>query len=157
MADSTTPLDLISVGQATKEATANALFDAASPSMLFGRRASTSTGLTWGYYGGRYNSTLLANGTLALTASTTNYIVAEVATGTLSVSTAITNWNNTAAYIRLYRVVTGTLAPTSWEDHRQVIYPWPGVVPSSSGGFQPLVYRFTLIGQALPPSVFDYT
>ncbi|MHB1024051.1 MAG: hypothetical protein ACYC0Z_16805, partial [Acidobacteriaceae bacterium] len=77
MASSTTNLDLLIQSQASKEITANALFDAASPATLFGRRQSTTSGLTWGYYGGTVNNagTLIsiANGTLTLAASTTNY------------------------------------------------------------------------------------
>ena len=77
MADSTTNLDLISSGQAAKEVTANDLFDAGSPATLLGRRATTTAGLTWGYYGGVVlldDGTLLqvANGTRALTDDATN-------------------------------------------------------------------------------------
>ena len=41
MSNSTTLLDTLTSNQASKEITANALFDAASPSTLWGRRAST--------------------------------------------------------------------------------------------------------------------
>lgn len=71
MANSSTPLDLITASQSGKEVTANALFDAASNAMLFGRRASTTTGLTWGYYGGMLMVdgalTNINNGTRSLT------------------------------------------------------------------------------------------
>ena len=63
MSDSTSHLDLLAVGQSQKDVSANTLFDAASPSMVYGRRASTTTLLTWGYYGGRINGTSIANGT----------------------------------------------------------------------------------------------
>jgi len=122
MANSTTNLDTISQSQASKEVTANALFDAGSPATLYGRRASTTSGLTWGYYGGyalvRGVLTSIANGTLSLTASTTNYVVAARATGAVSVSTATTNWNDTANYQRLYSIVTGTATVTSYTDYR---------------------------------------
>ena len=49
MSNSTTLLDTITSNQAAKEVTANALFDAASPSMIWGRHASACSGLTWGY------------------------------------------------------------------------------------------------------------
>ena len=79
MASSTSNLDLISASQAAKEATANALFDAASPATLFARRQSTTSGLTWGYYGGiQYNvgvgASVVANGTVALVPSRTQNI-----------------------------------------------------------------------------------
>jgi len=122
MADSTTNLDLISSSQASKEVTANALFDASSPSALYGRRSSTTTALTWGYYGGRLLiagvPTAVANGTVVLTASNTNYVVANRATGAVSVSTATTNWNDTPNYMRLYQIVAGASTVTSYVDHR---------------------------------------
>lgn len=91
MADSTTNLDLIAVAQAAKETTANALFDAASQSMLFGRRASTSAALTWGVYGGDVLisgvPTAVANTTVALTASRTQQIEAgPVSTSTTAIT-----------------------------------------------------------------------
>lgn len=124
MANSTTNIDTISTSQANKEATANAFFDAASQASTYGRRASTSSGLTWGYYGGNVVRTSdgatvqIANGTLTLTASQTNYIVAEKATGAVSFSTATTNWDNAADYWRLYSVVAGASTVTSWTDVR---------------------------------------
>lgn len=68
MANSTTNLDPISSSQSGKEVTANAGFDATSPASAFGRRASTSSGLTWGYYGATVHvdgvPTQIGNGTL---------------------------------------------------------------------------------------------
>ena len=119
MADSTTPLDLILSDQAQKEVTANAALNAASPAMLYARRATTTAGMTWGYYGGRWNGAVIDNGLLALTPSATNYIVALRSSGAVSVSTDTTNWNNTTDYLRLYVVVTSSTAATSWQDHRQ--------------------------------------
>lgn len=122
MAGSTTNLDLIIQSQASKEVTANALFDAGSPVTLYGRRNSTTSGLTWGYYGGyamvKGVPISIANGTLTLTASSTCYIVAAIATGAVSFSTATTNWNDLANYQRLYSVVTGTATVTSYTDFR---------------------------------------
>lgn len=134
MADSTTNLDTISSSQAQKEVTANALFDAASPAMIYGRRASTTTALTWGYYGGRVGisgtPTAIANGTVALSASTTNYVVVARATGAVSVSTTTTNWNDSTNYIRLYQIVTGASSVTSYTDHRA----WVNATLSSGSG-----------------------
>jgi hypothetical protein len=121
MADSTSNIDTISSTQAQKEVTANAALNAASPAMFGANRATATAGLTWGYYGGRYFGTLIANGTLTLTASTTNYVTANRATGAISVSTTTSNWNNRADYIRLYQIVTGTSSVTSYQDHRQVL------------------------------------
>ncbi len=125
MANSTTNLDALSVSQSAKETTANALFDAASPATLFGRRASTSSALTWGYYGGPIAVdgvlTGIANGTVALSASATNYVEVTRA-GVVSKNTT----GFTAGSVPLYTVVTGASSVTSYTDHR----PWamlPGV------------------------------
>lgn len=142
MAGSTSNLDLISVSQAAKEATANALFDAGSPATTFGRRLSTTTGLTWGYYGGTMliggTVTQIANGTLLLTGSATNYV--EVSPlGVVSRNTT----GFTAGSTPLYTVVTGASSITSWTDQRTFIYTlnnqpfdlgvfYPGVPTSSA-------------------------
>lgn len=117
MADSTTNIPQVVAG-AGAAAQVNSNFDAASPAMLYGRNPATTTGLTWGYLGGRYQSTAISNGTVSLTASQTNYVVAARSNGAVSVSTSNTNWNNTTDYMRLYLVVTGTSSITSYEDHR---------------------------------------
>jgi hypothetical protein len=122
MAGSTTILDTISSSQASKEVTANALFDAGSPAVIFGRRASTTTALTWGYYGGYLLVdgvlTSIANGTVALTASQTNYVEATRA-GVVSKNTT----GFTAGSIPLYSVVTGTATVTSYVDYRAWVDP----------------------------------
>jgi hypothetical protein len=118
MADSTTNLDTISQTQSAKETTANALFDAASPASVYGRRAATCSGLTWGYYGGRWGGSTIAEGTQVLGTSTTTYMVVLRTTGAVSFSTSATNWNNTATYARAYKLVTGASSVTSYEDHR---------------------------------------
>lgn len=130
MADSTTNLDTLSASQAQKEVTANAFFDAASPATLFGRRASTTTALTWGYYGGVLlngtTRTKIANGTVALTASNTNYIEADSAGSVTKNTTGFT-----AGRVPLYKVVAGTATVTSYEDHRPPAWPFPvdGLTP----------------------------
>lgn len=125
MADSTTILDSIIQGSGSQDLQANALYDCASPAMLYGRRASTSSGLTFGGYGGHptlSDGTIgtISNWTVTLTASTTSYIVALKSTGAVSASTSSTNWNNRADYWRLYSVVTGTATVTSYTDAREV-------------------------------------
>lgn len=118
MADSTTPLDLISQSVSQPATAANNLFDPASPAILFGRRAAATAALTWGYFGGRFNGTSVANGTVALTASNTNYVVVHRTTLAVSVSTATTNWNDTTTYGRAYKITTGTATVSAYEDHR---------------------------------------
>lgn len=120
MAGSTSNLDLISTSQAQKEVTANALFDASSPATTFGRRASTSAALTWGYYGGAFLAstglTQIANGTLALTANATNYVEAD-ADGVVSKNTTAF----TSGRLALYTVVTGASTVTSYTDWRSSV------------------------------------
>lgn len=118
MANSTTHIDTIAQSQASKEVTANAFFDAASPGAIFGRRASTSSGLTWGYYGGRFTkadwtNVAIANSTLSLTASATNYIEADSAGAVSKNTTGFTD-----GAIPLYTIVVGTATVTSYTDHR---------------------------------------
>lgn len=125
MADSTTHLDTIIQGSGSQDLQANALYDAASPATLFARRASTSSGLTWGYYGGNVTKsdgtqTTIANGTLSLTPSVTNYVVAQKSDGAVSVLTSTTNWNDTANYWRLYNITAGTSSVSSYTDEREL-------------------------------------
>lgn len=116
--DSSNSLPQLAVGQAAKEATANALLAAASPAMFGAYDPSTSGGLTVGYLGGRFAGNLVANGTQLLAASTVTYQVANLATGVISFATAATNWNAAATYGRCYKWTTGASAVTSYEDHR---------------------------------------
>jgi hypothetical protein len=128
--DSTTNLETISASQASKEVTANALIDALSPSAYGGRHAEACTGLTFGYYGGRWGGSTVANGAISLGASTTTYVVAHRTTGAISSATATTNWDDTTTYARLYKIVSGASSVTSYEDHRT----GPGGLLSAGSG-----------------------
>lgn len=118
MADSTTTLDTVSQSVSQREVQINALFDAASASTILGRRASTCSGLVFGYYGGRLGGTSVANGTVTATASNTNYVVAHRTTLAVTVSTSNTNWNDTATYGRMFKLTAGGSSITAYEDHR---------------------------------------
>lgn len=117
MADSTTHLDQLSTSTANNELRVNETADALSGASMYGRRASTTTGLTWGYYGGRLGGSTVANGTVTLT-NGTNYVVASRSTGAVSTSTSTTNWNATNDYARLYKIVAASSQVSSYEDHR---------------------------------------
>ncbi|KWO78484.1 beta strand repeat-containing protein [Burkholderia ubonensis] len=128
MSNSTTLLDTISSTQAMKEVVANGLFDAMSPASLWGRRMMTTGGLTWGYYGGNFvdntgTSHAIANGTLTLTASSTNYIYANATTGAVSANTT----GFPGGSVPLYSVVTNASTATSYTDYRSY-------QPSATGG-----------------------
>jgi hypothetical protein len=115
---STNLMDTLSVVQAGKETTVNQALDALSPGAYYGRRASTSSGNTWGYYGAKVLIggvvTEINHGTLTMTLSATNYIEASRTTGAVTVNAAAF----TAGSIPLYTVVCGSSAPTDWDDHR---------------------------------------
>ena len=118
MSDSTSPLDQLATSAADNVSPANDLFNAASPAAVFAYRRSTSSGLTWGYYGGRAMlagvMVAISSGTLALTASQTNFVEVNPATGVVSSNTS----GFTAGRVPLYKVVCGVSAVTSWEDWR---------------------------------------
>ncbi len=118
MSDSTSVIPQVSQSQGQKEVTVNGNFDAAAPSMLFGRNPQTSAALTWGYIGGRFDGTSVANGTASLTDNATNYVVVHRTTLAVSAATANTNWNNAATYGRAFKVVAASGAVSSYEDHR---------------------------------------
>lgn len=129
MSDSTTKLDTISASQSQKEVTQNALNDALSQAAVFGRRASTTSGLIWGYYGGRlpisgYPADV-PSGTLTLTNNATNYVYAtpEVSpTGWhVTVTTSIpSSWPGPLASdaVALYQIVTSSGTVSSYTDLR---------------------------------------
>jgi hypothetical protein len=120
MSDSTSLLTQLSSSQGSKEITVNELFNSTSP-VTYGGKRQSSAGLSWDIFGIRYNGTAVANATVTLTASTTNYVVANRSTGAFSVSTATTNWNDIGRFARCYKIVTGTATVTSYEDHRHGI------------------------------------
>ena len=135
MADSTTHLNTISASQASKEATANELFDAHSPASLFGRNADLCAALTWGYYGGKYrkaDGTVItkANSTVSLTASATNYIL-ETDGVVSKVTSAPASWPGPLASDAkaLYAVVCDASGVTSYTDYRTT-----GIGSGSSSG-----------------------
>lgn len=128
MANSVNTQDLISSGQAQKELTANALFAASSKGMLYARRDSTSSALTWGYYGGNFGEiATFPNGTLTLTANATNFIQASKTTGVLSSNT--TGFGVSSDFVKCYEVICGPATATSWTDRRPEF-----LAAGSSGG-----------------------
>ena len=111
-------LQQLSASQVNPEAIINENFEALDHVGVFGKAHATSTGLTWGYNGGRWGGTAITAGTVTLTNAATNYVVVLRSTGAVSVSTATTNWNNTALYARLYQLTTAGSVVTATQDHR---------------------------------------
>lgn len=119
MSNSTSNLNLIQSGQAQKEVTANALFDAASPSMLFGRNSVTTAGLSWGYYGGAFRKSdgtfvQLTNDVILLNDDATNYVEADKTNGSVSVNTT----DFTAGAIPLYQIDVSAGFVIEYYDYR---------------------------------------
>lgn len=140
-----TTLQQMASGQASPEVVFNEVADTLSAVGIFGKKHTTSSGLTWGYYGGFYNSTSVADGTVSLTNSTTNYVVSHRTTGVVSTSTSTTNWNDTATYARLYKLTTAGGVVTATEDHRLGNQGLIATDPSGGGSFQPLDSDLTTI------------
>ena len=118
MSDSTTPFGTIAVGQGDQVTKANALFDASAPVAIYAKKYASTTGLTLGYHGGKISVngvvTVIADGTLSLTASSTNYVEANPSTGAVSKNTSA----YTPGYWRVGRAVTGAASITTWYDDR---------------------------------------
>ena len=115
-------LAYLTAGQLQPEVTINNdlnIIDAATGGAptAFSNQAATTTGLTFGYFGGNVYSNganiVIAAGTVALTASATNY-VQRTAAGIVSVNTT----GFTAGLIPMATVVTGASTITSIADNR---------------------------------------
>lgn len=151
MSDSASLLTQLTSSQAGKETSVNELLNALSQPAFGGRRQSSS-GLSWDYFGGRVLvdgiSTAIANGTVTLTASTTNYVEATRA-GVVS--------NNVTAFtpgsVALYKVVTGASTVTSYEDHR----PWLKLAPGKLSVAQGDVVSLTLTHAQSLPDILELT
>lgn len=164
---------LTSPPQASAEVVVNENFEALEHVAVFAKNHATSTGLTWGYLGGRWGGTAVAAGTVVLTNAATNHVVLARATGAVSTSTATTNWNDTAAYARLYKLTTAGSVVTATEDHRagpyglfagnsygreSIYVPARLMSPSASGGCAALATVATSANQPDVQSLdFDQT
>lgn len=123
-------LQTISSSQSSPEVPINENFATLEHAAVYGKRQPTTTGLSWGYYGGRWGGFSVADGVLTLTDASTNYIVVASATGAISVATASTNWDDAANYVRVYKITTAGGVVTAVEDHRA----GPGGVHGGAGG-----------------------
>jgi hypothetical protein len=103
----------ISGNQASPEVPINENFASLEWAACLTRNPVTSTGLVLGYYGGYWGTFTIADGTVTLTASSTNYVVINRQSGAISTSTTTTSWNKPESYARMFEVVTGTYTITS--------------------------------------------
>lgn len=122
-------LDQVSAG-ASAITQINANEQSMQVAAAYGRRASTSSGLTFGYYGATLqDGTIIAAGTVTVGASTTTYVVVDRATGAVSSATSTTNWNNTTSYMRMASLVSNASGITTYTDARPA-----GGLSSGGGG-----------------------
>lgn len=108
----------LSASQASPDVTINEAFETLGWAEVYGKNHAATTGLTWGYYGGRWGGLTVAAGTLTLTNAATNYIVVLRSTGAISVSTSVTNWNDWVNYARVYQLTTAGSVLTATVDAR---------------------------------------
>lgn len=124
----------LAAAQVNAEVVVNENFETLEHQSVYGKKHTTTTGLTWGVYGGRWGGNSVSDGTVSLTASNTNYLVVARATGVLSSSTTSTNWDNTTDYARVYKITTGTSSVSAVEDHRVGPFGVHGQSDASGGG-----------------------
>jgi hypothetical protein len=84
----------------------------------YAKNPTSTSALLWAYFGGRWGGFLITGATLTLIDASINYVVVAIATGICSTSITNTNWNNTAAYCRVYKLTTLGGLVTVTEDHR---------------------------------------
>jgi len=120
---------------ASPEVSMNENFRSIQNTFVYGIDPRTSSGTTLTLFAGRWGGNAYAGGNLTLTDAADNYVVVARSTGVPSVSTATTNWNDTDAYARVFKI---TLASGAWdidsdvEDHRMGPYGVHGQTASAS-------------------------
>lgn len=107
----------IAASQVNPEVPINENFESLEALACFSKNPDTTSGLTWGYLGGRLGGTAITAGTVTLS-NGTNYVVMLRSSGAVSTSTSTTNWNDTTNYARLYKVTAASSVVTATEDHR---------------------------------------
>ena len=116
----------------------NENFKAIEQAQLFGYRIQATTGLQFAYYGGFYQNSSgsqisIADGTVTVTASTTNYIYFDPVTNTVLNSTSIPG----SGKVRIAKVITNSTTITSVTDERAfALFPVGSSNALSGGGSQ---------------------
>ena len=119
--------------QDSPEVVVNENFKALEHMAVYAKNAATTTGLTWGYLGGRWGGFAVAAGTLTLAASSTLYITVSRTTGAISANSSDASWTNPDAHARAYKLTTGPATVTAIEDHRAGFAGVHGVSSNNSG------------------------
>lgn len=103
---------------ASPEIQINENFETLDCFAVYGKRQPATSGLTWGYCGGRWGGFVVAAGTLTLTDSAENYVTVKKSDGSIAASTSATNWNDATNYTRAYKITAAGGAVATVEDHR---------------------------------------
>ena len=125
----------LSTNQAQKETIINENFTALNQPSTFGWRVQSTTGLQYAYWGGNYQNSsgaliTLADGTVTVTASTTNYVYFNPVTNTILNSTSVPE----SGKVRLAKVITDPTKITSVTDERLFALFPVGSANSLAGG-----------------------
>jgi hypothetical protein len=157
----TTTLQQLTASQANKEVAINRNFETLSPAGMYGKKQSTTTGLTLGYYGGHIASSVIGDGTVSLTNAATNYVVAHRTTGAVTAATNTTNWDATGTYGRLFKATTAGSVITALEFWHQQSGGWfdrtgvSGLVTSVNGATGAVVLAAADLGYT-PTTAADW-
>ena len=119
--------------QDSPEVPVNENFKALEHMAVYAKNAATTTGLTWGYLGGRWGGFAVSAGTLTLAASSTLYLTVSRTNGVISVSSSDASWTNPDVYARVYKLTTGAATVTAVEDYRAGFAGVHGVSGNNSG------------------------
>ena len=97
---------------------------------VYGKDATHTSGLSWGYLGGRWGGFSIVSGTLTLTGNSTIYITVSRSTGVISTSNDDSAWVNVDNHAKVYKITTGPFLVTAVEDFRA----GPGGIHGGVGG-----------------------
>lgn len=117
----------------------NEALDILAHQEVYGVDPDTTTGLTWGYLGGRWGGFVITTGTLSLTNNAENYVVVERSTGAVTVATTTTNWNNLTAYARVFHLTTLSGVVSAIRDYRGGPGGVHGAADVNSGATQAII------------------
>lgn len=143
-----TTLKQIQQNQIQKEVTINENFNATSPSGIFALKNSSTSGLVFGYYGGIYNNNsgvqiTISDGTITLTASSTNYVELNLTNNTVEKNTT----SFTSGKVPIAQITTSTNSITNFLDKR--------IIPLLPNGTNPNLAGSS--GSLTTSKVFDIT
>lgn len=138
-----TTLPQVLQNQAQKEVIINNNIAVLEQAGVLGHNPATTAGLVFGYYGGYYQDSLgvinsIANGTITLTASATNYIEFDRDTGTVSKNTTGFTTGRVPMYVLATDTVKITTDPISSGNRRTQLFALQNSSIGGSSGNEPI-------------------